>query len=431
MPTHSRIPDIPGERLANETQRGFLNEHVARLCGLGGSKFPGAQPVSFTTASLDLLASKDFWVCEKSDGVRVLLLVLFNGSTGNQEVWLIDRKQQYFLLDGIHFTHWARPDDPLTDTIVDGELIIDVDPETGHETLRFYAFDCLVLHGENIMQKGLVKRYARLRDWVVQPYEKALQRYPEWRESLPFEIIAKKQELSYYTTTVLNVHIPKLQHGHDGLIFTCAETPYVTGTDENILKWKPPSENSIDFKLELRFPPSAHDANEPDYFAKPAFLLNTWLGSDQYDYFDEMLVEDEQWEEMKASGEQYDDRIVEVCWDNERGAWTFLRVRDDKLHGNHRSIADKILVSIQDGVEIKDVLARMDAIRQAWKARHSGEGATGAAAPPGQAWKGTMPPTPGARGAVGHGGFPVTPGYPATPGVPTPGPAPVMAGLKR
>lgn len=31
----------------------------------------------------------NFWVCEKSDGVRVLVFVVMNGGTGEQEVWLV------------------------------------------------------------------------------------------------------------------------------------------------------------------------------------------------------------------------------------------------------------------------------------------------------------------------------------------------------
>ena len=61
------------------------------------------------------------------------------------------------------------------------------------------------------------------------------------------------------------------------------------------LKWKPPSENSIDFKVELRFPPSPHDPSEPDFYAKPTFLLNTWLGGDAHEFYDEMDVEEEEW----------------------------------------------------------------------------------------------------------------------------------------
>jgi len=62
------------------------------------------------------------------------------------------------------------------------------------------------------------------------------------------------------------------------------------------LKWKPPSENSIDFKVELRFPPSPEDPSVPDYYAKPTFNLLTWLGQDAYEYFDDMDVEDDEWE---------------------------------------------------------------------------------------------------------------------------------------
>lgn len=125
--------------------------------------------------------------------------------------------------------------------------------------------------------------------------------FPEWNARKPFEIVAKKQELAYHVSQVLNVHVPQLQHGHDGLIFTCAESAYVPGTDEKILKWKPPSENSVDFKIELRFPPQPGNPGEPDYTAKPHFLLNQWLGGEddraRYEFFDEMDVDDDEWEQ--------------------------------------------------------------------------------------------------------------------------------------
>lgn len=54
---------------------------------------------------------------------------------------------------------------------------------------------------------------------------------------------------------------------------------------------------------------------------------------------------------MKLDGEQIDDRIVEVHWDAEREGWRMMRFRDDKPAGNHRSVVDKIINSIADGVE--------------------------------------------------------------------------------
>lgn len=127
--------------------------------------------------------------------------------------------------------------------------------------------------------------------------KRALQRFPEWKAAMPFDIVAKHQERSYSVAQVINGIIPTLQHGHDGLIFTCVESRYAPGTDENILKWKPPNENSIDFRIELRFPPSPLDPNECDYTAKPVFLLNQWCGGEEYEFFDEMDVDDEEWEQ--------------------------------------------------------------------------------------------------------------------------------------
>ena len=131
----------------------------------------------------------------------------------------------------------------------------------------------------------------------------------------------KVQELAYGIDAVFKVHLPRLRHGNDGLIFTSAEAPYTSGTDYKMLvlsflfssrlrfadadtvrcdrlKWKPPSENSIDFLLQLKFPCIEGSSKEVDWNAKPAFMLymNQGRGVGPL-FFDVMKVDDETWEE--------------------------------------------------------------------------------------------------------------------------------------
>ncbi|KAI0093972.1 mRNA capping enzyme, catalytic domain-containing protein [Irpex rosettiformis] len=367
-----RIPDIPGSLIPGRSdQERWLRQHVARLCQLDHERFPGSQPVSFSTNDIEKLESQDYWVCEKSDGVRVLLLVQTDSQTKAQSVYLIDRHNTYREVAGLFFPHHENPINPLRNTLVDGELVIDVDPRTKQETLRFLAFDCLVVDDQNVMSRTLDKRYGRLQAWFHKPYSKMLQDHPQVRQAQPFEIKVKDVQASYNVDQVFERDIPNLQHGNDGLIYTCVNTPYTSGTDPNILKWKPPSENSIDFKLVLRFPPLPEKPSLPDYCAKPIFQLHTWCGGKDYALYDVMEVSDEEWESMKASGEQMDDRIVEVHWDTSVKGWRMMRFRDDKPNGNHQSVVDNIIKSIADGVEKDNLLAHSNSIRNAWKTRQS------------------------------------------------------------
>ena len=48
---------------------------------------------------------------------------------------------------------------------------------------------------------------------------------------------------------------------------------------------------------------------------------------------------------MKTSNEQLDDRVVEVHWDPVGEHWRMMRFRDDKPHGNHKSVVDNIIKS--------------------------------------------------------------------------------------
>lgn len=49
-----------------------------------------------------------------------------------------------------------------------------------------------------------------------------------------FSIKVKEISLSYHVENVFTVDIPNLQHGNDGLIYTCVNTPYTPGTDRNM-----------------------------------------------------------------------------------------------------------------------------------------------------------------------------------------------------
>lgn len=44
----------------------------------------------------------------------------------------------------------------------------------------------------------------------------------------------KDVKFSYHVEDVFNIDIPALQHGNDGLIYTCVNTPYAPGTDKNM-----------------------------------------------------------------------------------------------------------------------------------------------------------------------------------------------------
>jgi len=184
------IPVLPGNPVPkNSAQESWLRNRLAALCSLNHDRFPGSQPVSFSSKDLERLESEDYWVCEKSDGVRVLLFVLTILETDEQFVYIVDRHNTYREISGLFFPHHEHPERPLRSTVVDAELVIDVDPRTKRETLRLLCFDCLVADSLNVMSKTLDKRYWRLKEVFFKPYAKMLRDHPYMIEKQPFEFV--------------------------------------------------------------------------------------------------------------------------------------------------------------------------------------------------------------------------------------------------
>lgn len=330
----------------------------------------------------------------------MLYLTKQNHIDGSEEAcFLIDRKNNYYLVPGLHFprpglTKEHGPDFASfhTDSILDGELLYDNYPG-GNRVLKYLVFDCLVLDGQNLTNRTLDKRLAFFHEGILEPYNKLWERFrADCEQNFKFRVQKKDTQRGYGIAMMFEHVIPQLKHGSDGLIFTCRETPYIFGTDENILKWKPAEENSIDFKLDLRFPPlmdgptsennpgsgsgqtdEDYMKQEHDYSQQPHLRLNVLGPKSNIDQeFGTLFATPEEWERMKAWVEARDDgldgQIVE-CHQDEQGRWRFNRFRDDKLEANHHTVSEKVLESIEDAVSKEDLKAAAEGIKASWKRR--------------------------------------------------------------
>ncbi|KAL0222463.1 hypothetical protein RCL1_002317 [Eukaryota sp. TZLM3-RCL] len=243
----------PGERVLDENLLASLKKFCCEVCGWEKdvTSFPGSQPISMSRNHLPSLESQDYFVAEKSDGIRYLFLI--QGHTQ----YLIDRNYAFFKLN--MFFPAARPVElpnfsqipfeklPRLDyVLLDGELVKDK-LEDGSIRLRYIAFDC-ISYFKPRGEKPLPDRLHYIHHLVqVRSEYNALRVYDFFKE--PFDVHVKKMLHAHRTREVITNIIPLLQHGNDGLIYTPVKDPYVAGTFSKLLKWKKSTECTVDFKI--------------------------------------------------------------------------------------------------------------------------------------------------------------------------------------
>ncbi|GAB1320130.1 Dcp1p-Dcp2p decapping enzyme complex alpha subunit [Madurella fahalii] len=372
----------PGIKATGDLLR-ELRAEVARLLGRNSYSFPGAQPVSFARRHLEELRREDYYVCEKSDGIRYLLY-LTSDEHNNECHYLIDRKNDYWWIAqrNLHFPLTHDRTAFHTGTLIDGELVMDSLPN-GEKEPKFLVFDLLALDGKaDLLAKPLDKRLGYFKEHVMKPYKSLFAAFPEELPYQAFKVEMKEMQFSYGIEMMFREVLPALKHENDGLIFTCRTSPYQFGTDPHILKWKAPHENTVDFRLRLEFPlvepteeERAEGVTEPfvDYDGVPPARLLVFTGTERgeatYQVFKEGLyLSEEEWETLKSWGDPLQDRIVECCLDEEK-RWRLFRFRDDKTEANHVSTVNSVLESIKDAVTEWELMAAAKGIKDAWKMR--------------------------------------------------------------
>jgi mRNA guanylyltransferase len=357
--------------------------------------FPGAHVVSLTRKALnDTLSQRSYYVCEKTDGVRYLLLC------AKGQCFLIDRKDRYTwvnmffprreLPEDVARGGWPPPTginitskDRLNNTLLDGELVVDTvqcaDGNGTEERLVFYVFDVMAVQ-QNLSQSPnecsvvslpLPDRLRLLHSHVLGP-RYAFWQASQWRHMFAnelkqklgnFQVKPKNMYRAEDTQYVLEVVLPNLPHEQDGLIYTPVNKRYTIGTDQALIKWKPPYLNSVDFFLNGN---TANNNMAPYY-------LSVGERTDRGTYEQVPVC----WITLTEQERQrFDIRgrvVVEAVWKKDRltprwcgnlktvgqlspGGWEIIRTRTDKNTSNDIRVFKKIEESIKDNVLEHDLI---------------------------------------------------------------------------
>lgn len=241
-----------------------------------------------------MLKKQPYLVCEKTDGVRHLLI-----STEDGFVALVNRAFH------IEVVKVRVP----KDTVLDGEL---VKTKTGR--VLFMVYDAVRVKGEDLRERPLDQRLASARAATKTIIKTA---------QAPFEIKVKAMVEDLRSLPDLDT----FEYETDGLVFTPMNEPIRSGTHETMFKWKPRERITIDFCLQNGTDLYVQDRGEP-YKEAELHLRNK-----RTDLPDGTIVE---------------------CGYGDLG-WFVEKTRTDKTHANNRRTYFRTCINLRENIQFQEL----------------------------------------------------------------------------
>ena len=206
---------IPKKKDVNDKINNLMKKYKIKL----------SKPITLTPGIHKKINKREYAVTPKADGERVLLFII------NQEVFLVFHETDRIINTGI-----AINEPKLNNTLIDGEYTINV--ITGYYT--FLGFDAIIIGDEDVRKKDLIKRITHVRDVIT------------FLSIFETENTIKVRAKIYredYQDLKLFYQSDYLEYNIDGVVFVPKNKGYL---NNQIYKWKPREENTIDFYVELQ-----------------------------------------------------------------------------------------------------------------------------------------------------------------------------------
>ncbi|KAI5065958.1 hypothetical protein GOP47_0018582 [Adiantum capillus-veneris] len=348
------LEDINGETMTNDDVLGdpipdMQQFDMQRMCyyglqinlpsGTNYLHFPGSQPVSLSSANLQLLRQRYYYATWKADGTRYMMFITRDGC------YLVDRKFHFRRVQMRFPTRHGGPSDTHHLTLLDGEMVIDEIPETHQRKRRYLIYDIMMLNHEPLVQLPFHERWKRIQRDVIEP--RTIDRQTNtWYsyEAEPFTVRRKDFWLLSTTEKLLHSFIKRLSHEADGLIFQGWDDPYLARTNESLLKWKYAHMNSVDFKFQI-----SADGGSQQLFLIDRNKLWPLEGA--------TVVFPGGEDPNTLSG-----KIIECSWLPNEKKWEYMRVRTDKDTPNAVRTYRKVMESIEDNITEEVLLSEIQEI---------------------------------------------------------------------
>jgi mRNA-capping enzyme len=145
------------------------------------------------------LRVKKYMVSWKADGTRYLMMV-----NGRGKVYMIDRENSVFLVRNLQFPHRKDLDKHLSNTLLDGEFVMDVDPNSGQKIPRFLIYDIIKFESDDVGKVNFQIRLQCITKEIISARDEACRQGKLNKQIEPFSI---RQKLFYKlgdTKKVLN-----------------------------------------------------------------------------------------------------------------------------------------------------------------------------------------------------------------------------------
>ena len=185
--------------------------------------FSGPQPISIERKHLPTLYNNPYIVCEKTDGVRnVIVCTTYKGKPVSV---LLNRALK------IKPIKIGFPSSAYKGTILDGELV---------KGSLFMVYDAMMVAGNNLMDKNFMGRLEKISYFL-----KATSKSKENSVQIRLKNFFITEDFEEFQ----NDFLPTLKYKTDGLVFTPLNDPIRIGTHETMFKWKPRDLNTIDFQV--------------------------------------------------------------------------------------------------------------------------------------------------------------------------------------
>ena len=305
-------------KLTNQKKKSFILYRIYKnLNKLLSKEVPLCQPVTFNKTNVRLLELNQYYISQKLDGIRCILIIdkfpsQICHSSGFYAV-LCTRSHEMFELNCSAKANFFEG------TLIDGELC------SINEKYTYVPFDGIVINGQDIKSMDYIQRITLVKDFIASS-----------KLSIEEFNILFKEECK---------NAPS-----DGILFMPILDPVVTGKQHNLFKYK--SEHTIDFYLE----------NNKIWYSKDGKLLSDAIFYNNHYFFLNF-----------NENQQFQDGIVECKFVIREGLIDVipLKQRRDKSIPNDVSTIIRTLDTMFEQMKLPEIMEYF--LRNQWNCINCGD----------------------------------------------------------